>query len=106
MEFINLLAPVVIIATTVFAALAFIFRLRVERRVGALLAEHPEVRHASVDLELRSIFAWNRKRAIDAKIAEMQSGGWTFLRAMPASQRPTIRFWRGGLTLHFIRTYG
>jgi hypothetical protein len=41
---------------------------------------------------------------MDAKIAEMASSGWTFLRAAEASPLRTIRSWGGGLTLHFIRT--
>ena len=50
------------------------------------------------------MFAPAKQREIDAKIAEMQPQGWTFLRAIEASPLRTIRSRGGGLTLHFIRT--
>jgi hypothetical protein len=90
------------------AILLFVFavvpRFRMERRARALLAQHPEAGQTSVYLELHSTFAWDKQREIDAKIAEMQPQGWTFLRAMEASPLRTMRSWGGGLTLHFIRT--
>ena len=84
--------------------LGVIPRIRMERRARALLAEHPGAEHTSVYLELHSTFAGDKQREIDAKIAEMQPQGWTFLRAMEASPLRTLRSWGGGLTLHFIRT--
>ena len=82
----------------------FIPRFRMERRARALLAQHPGAEQTSVYLELHSTFAGGKQREIDAKIAEMQPQGWTFLRAMEASPLRTMSSWGGGLTLHFIRT--
>jgi len=79
-------------------------RFRMERRARALLAQHPGAEQTSVYLELHSTFAGGKQREIDAKIAEMQPQGWTFLRAMEASPLRTIFSWGGGLTLHFIWT--
>ena len=98
-----------IILAAIPAILLFVFfvvvpRFRMERRARALLAEHPGAEHTSVYLELHSTFAGDKQREIDAKIAEMQPQGWTFLRAMEASPLRTLRSWGGGLTLHFIRT--
>lgn len=91
------------------AILLFVFaigipRYRTRRRVRALLAQHPGAEQTSVYLELHSTFAGGKQREIDAKIAEMQPQGWTFLRARAANPLRTISSWGGGLTLHFIRT--
>jgi hypothetical protein len=91
------------------AILSFVFfvvvpRFRMERRARALLAQHPGAEQTSVYLELHSTFAGGKQREIDAKIAEMQPQGWTFLRAMEAGPLRTLFSWGGGLTLHFIRT--
>jgi hypothetical protein len=98
----------IIVLCAIPALLLFVFvivpRFRMERRARALLAEHPEAEHTSVYLALHSTFAGDKQREIDAKIAEMQPQGWTFLRAMEASPLRTLRSWGGGLTLHFIRT--
>ena len=51
-------------------------------------------------------FPWDKQREMDAKIAEMQQQGWTFLRASSAGFLRAMRSWGGGLTLHFIRTTG
>ena len=98
-----LLAVMVVIAATVFVPLVLIPRLRMERRARALLAQHPGAEQKSVYLELHSTWAWDKRREMDAKIAEMQPQGWTFLRAKMAGPLRTIRSWGGGLTLHFIR---
>jgi hypothetical protein len=97
-----------ILFCTIQAVLLIVFvivpHLRTERRARALLAAHPEAEQTSVDLKLHSMFAPGKQREIDAKVAEMQSQGWTFLRAMAAGP---VRFFRsrgGGLTLYFIRT--
>ena len=74
---------------------------RMERRARELLAQHPGAEQTSVFLKLHSTFAWNKQREVDAKIAEMQPQGWTFLRLMEASSMPTFR---SGVTLQFIRT--
>lgn len=78
-------------------------RFRMERRARALLEAHPDAERTTVYLELQSTFAGAKQREIDAKIAEMQPQGWTFLRAMEASPLRTLCSWGGGLTLHFIR---
>ncbi len=99
----------IILLCAIPAFLLFVFfvvvpRFRMERRARALLAQHPGAEQTSVYLELHSTFAWDKKRETDAKIAEMQPQGWTFLRAMEASPLRAIRSRGGGLTLHFIRT--
>lgn len=91
------------------AILLFVFfvavpRFRMERRARALLAQYPGAEQTSVYLELHSIYADGKQREIDAKIAEMQTQGWTFLRVREASPLRAIRSWGGSLTLHFIRT--
>jgi len=78
-------------------------RYRTRQRVRALLAQHPGAEQTSVYLELHSTFPGGKQREIDAKIAEMQPQGWTFLRARAASPLRTMSSWGGGLTLHFIR---
>lgn len=97
------LAVILVIAATVFIPLVLLPRLRMERRARELLARHPGAEQTSVYLELRSTWAWNKQREVDARIAEMQPQGWTFLRAKEASPLRTICAWGGGLTLHFIR---
>ena len=79
-------------------------RLRMERRASALLAQYPGAEQTSVFLKLHSTFAWNKQREVDAKTAEMQPQGWTFLRLSAASPLRTFSLWGGGVTLHFIRT--
>jgi len=44
-----------------------------------------------------------KRVAMDARIAEMATVGWTFLRASEANPLRTLRSWGGGLHLHFIR---
>jgi hypothetical protein len=96
-----LLCAIPVLVLFVFAVA--VPRFRMERRARALLAEHPDAERTSVYLELHSTFAGGKQREIDAKIAEMQPQGWTFLRAMEASPFRTMFSWGGGLTLHFIR---
>jgi hypothetical protein len=79
-------------------------RRQMEERASALLAEHSGAEQISVYLKLRSTFARKKQREIDAKIAEMQPQGWTFLRATVAKPQRTLFSWGGGLMLHFIRT--
>ncbi|MCC7374673.1 MAG: hypothetical protein IT581_08450 [Verrucomicrobiales bacterium] len=78
-------------------------RIRMRRRASALLARHPRAEQTSVYLAFRSGWWSGKQREMDAKIAEMASSGWTFLRAAEANPLLTIRSWGGGLTLHFIR---
>ena len=85
-------------------AMALPPRIRMERRARALLAQHPDAERTSVYLAFRSGSSTARQREMDARIAEMASAGWTFLRAAEASPLRTMRSWGGGLTLHFIRT--
>jgi hypothetical protein len=99
---------IIILLVAVPAILLFWFfvvvpRLRMQRRARALLAEHPGAEQTSVYLPLHSTFARQKRREIDAKIAEMQPQGWIFLRATEASLLKTSLSWGGGLTLYFIR---
>jgi hypothetical protein len=91
-------------AILVFVFIPLVPRFRMERRARALITQNPGAEQTSVYLKLHSAFAWDKKREIDAKIAEMQPEGWTFLRAAEANPLRTIFSWGGGLTLHFIRT--
>jgi hypothetical protein len=75
-----------------------------QRRAGAVRARHPQAEQTSVYLAFRSGWRTGKQGEMDAKIAEMASGGWTYLRAAEANPLRTIRSWGGGLTLHFIRT--
>jgi hypothetical protein len=100
-----------IIIIPFFVAFAFtlivfgiIPRSRMERQARELLAQHPGAEQTSVYLQLYSPFPWDKQREMDAKIAEMQPQGWSFLRARAASPLRTFRSWGGGLMLHFIRT--
>jgi hypothetical protein len=77
--------------------------LRIERRASALLTQNPNAEQTSVYLKLHSTFAWNKQREVDAKIAEMQPQGWTFLRIMEINPSRMIRYCGGGVTLQFIR---
>lgn len=78
-------------------------RIRMRRRASALLARHPHAEQISVYLPFRSGGWSGKQREMDAKIAEMASSGWLYLRAAEANPLRTIRSWGGGLTLHFIR---
>jgi hypothetical protein len=102
----NYIPIIILCAIPAFLLIVFVIipRFRMERRARTLLSQHPGAEQTSVYLELHSTFAGSKQREIDAKIAEMQPQGWTFLRAMEASPLRTMRSWGGGLTLHFIRT--
>lgn len=76
-------------------------RVRMERRARRLLFAHPDAERKSVYLPFPSVKG--KRAAMEARIAEVESGGWTFLRATEASPLRTLRSWGGGLTLHFIR---
>jgi len=104
--FMNYITIISLFAIPTYLVYVFIVvpRRQMEARASALLAEHPEAEQTSVYLKLRSTFARKKQREIDAKIAQMQPQGWTFLRATAASPRRTLFSWGGGLTLHFIRT--
>ena len=104
MNYITMLLLCSIPAILLLVFVVVIPRLRMERRARALLDQHPTAEQMSVYLELHSTFAGGKQREIDAKIAEMQPQGWTFLRATEANPLRTMFSWGGGLTLHFIRT--
>lgn len=106
MENIIVLAAVVVIAVIVLIPMLIIPRFRTERRAKGLLARYPGAEQTSVYLELHRAFGREKRREIDARIAEMQSRGWTFLRGSEASPLRTLRSWGGGLNLHFIRADG
>jgi hypothetical protein len=78
-------------------------RLQMERRARALLSRHPDAERTSVFLAFRSLWSGGKRQEMDARIAEMATTGWTFLRATEANPLRTIRSRGGGLTLHFIR---
>lgn len=78
-------------------------RLRMERRASRLLAQHPDAEKTAVYLKLNSTFAAGKEREIEIKISEMEQQGWIFLRLKEANPLRTIRSWRGGLSLEFIR---
>jgi len=100
--------PLLLLFTAMPFVIAFLIvlprRIQMRRRARAMLAQHPYAEQTSVYLAFRSGWWTAKQRAMDAKIAEMASAGWTFLRAAEASPLRTIRSWGGGLTLHFIRT--
>jgi translation initiation factor IF-2 len=79
-------------------------RIRMARHARGLLAQYPGAEQTSVDLELQSKFAWDKRREMDARKAEMQLQGWTFLRASSVNFFRSMRSRGGALTLHFIRT--
>lgn len=78
-------------------------RFRMEKRSRRLLRAHPDAERKSVYLSFPTVIG---KRAVmDAKIAEIEADGWTFLRATEANPWRTLRSWGGGLTLQFIRPF-
>ncbi len=89
-------------ALTVFG----IRRFRMDRQARELVGQNPGAEQTSVCLQLYSPFPWDKQREMDAKIAEMQQQGWTFLRASSASVFRAMRSWGGAMTLHFIRIRG
>ena len=90
MNYITMILLCAIPAILLFMFYVGVPRFRMERRARALLAQHPGAEQTSVYLELHSTFTGGKQREIDAKIAEMQPLGWTFLRAMEASPLRTI----------------
>src|SRR5437016_976485 len=96
-----MVAPAAIVLFTVAVILPR--RVRMERRARGLLAQHPGAERISVYLAFRSGWWSGKGREMDAKVADMASAGWTFLRATEASPLRTMRSWGGGVNLHFIR---
>ena len=74
------LAVLVIAALLAWVVHTLIPRVRMERRARALLAQHPSAEQTSVYLPFGSAWAGGKRREMEAKIAEMQASGWTFLR--------------------------
>ena len=85
--------------------LVLLRRIRMERRARALLAKHEDAESLSFYLEFRSGWKGGKEREMDAKIAEMATDGWLFLRARAANPLRTIHSWGGRLHLHFIRVH-
>jgi hypothetical protein len=74
-----------------------------ERRAKRLLAQMPRHDRRTVYLSFTSP-GWTRKeKETDAKIAEEEQAGWTFLKATEANPLKTGFSWAGGVNLHFIR---
>lgn len=96
--FIALQAVVVLV---IVAVLVLPERLRLERRARQLLRAFPHAERKSVFLSFPSVMG--RRAVMGARIAEVETDGWTLLRATEASPWRTLRSWGGGLTLHFIR---
>jgi hypothetical protein len=93
-----------ILVLALVAVLVLPERLRMERRARRLLSTHPDAERKSVYLPFPRVMS---KRAVmEARIAEIEVDGWTFLRATEANPWRTLRSWGGGLTLHFIRPSG
>ena len=100
-----------ILLVLLFVALPFVIilmlalpkRVRMERRARELLSQHPQAERTSVYLAFHSGGASGKQREMEAKISEMQSSGWTFLRAHESSPLRTLLSWGGGVTLQFIR---
>ena len=100
-----------ILLVLLFVALPFVIilmlalpkRVRMERRARELLSQHPQAERTSVYLAFHSGGASDKQREMEAKISEMQSSGWTFLRAHESSPLRTLLSWGGGVTLQFIR---
>jgi hypothetical protein len=103
MNYITLLLLCAVPALIPFVFRVGVPRFRMARRARALLAEHPGAERTSVYLPLQSTWASHKQQEIDAKITDMKSEGWIFLRAMEANPLRTIFSWGGGLTLQFIR---
>jgi hypothetical protein len=93
------------IAFVIVLAVVLPRRIRMERCARALLAQHPDAERTSIYLAFHSGWPSGKEKEMDAKISEMSTAGWTFLRGAEASPLRTIRSWGGGLTLHFIRVH-
>ncbi len=78
-------------------------RIRMRRRVKALLAQMPHHELRKVYLAFASGWRGGKGREMEARIAGEEKSGWTFLEASEANPFKTIRAWGGGVNLHFIR---
>jgi hypothetical protein len=95
----------VLMALPVLSALGIALRDRIpmQRRARSLLSQFPDAQRTSIYLPLRSTWPRLKRREMEAKIADMENAGWTFLRGAEASPLRTLRSWGGGMKLHFIR---
>jgi hypothetical protein len=106
METLQILAAVVVLTVLVLTPMVIIPRLRMIRHARELQARYPGAEQTSLYLPLHSTTMGQKQREIEAKIAEMQPLGWTFLKASEANLLRTMRTWGGGVNVHFIRTNG
>jgi hypothetical protein len=79
-------------------------RAHMERRAREILAHNPDAETISLYVPFRSVSPVTRRREMNAKIEEMEAGGWQYLKASEANVARTSKAWGGGLNLHFIRT--
>ena len=64
--------------------LVLIPRVRMARKAREILAQYPDAERTSVYIQYHSV-TWKHKREVlEAKIAEMKTDGWTFLRGAEA----------------------
>lgn len=78
-------------------------RIRMERRARSLLARHPNAERKCIYVAFRSGWPSAKRQTTDDQIREMNTRGWTFLRAAEANPLRTLCSWGGGVNLHFIR---
>jgi len=93
------------VAFVIVLAVVLPRRIRMKRRARALLAQHPDAERTSIYLAFRSGWPSGKQKEMDAKISDMSTAGWIFLRGAEASPLRTIRSWGDGLTLHFIQVH-
>src|SRR4051812_43388543 len=78
-------------------------RMRMERHAKLLLAAMPERDTKAVYLSFPSPWPWRKRALFDSKKEEVESSGWTFLKASKVTFMKSIASVGGGVTLHFIR---
>lgn len=78
-------------------------RRRMQERAKQILREMPHHEEQEIYLRFTSPWPSAKKRAFEAKIAEIEADGWTYLKANEAGFLRTIRSIGGGLNLHFVR---
>lgn len=93
---------VLVVVAVVLVMFVLIPRIRMERRARALLARHAGAERTSVYLAFHSAWMTGKGKEMEAKVSEMSTAGWTFLRATEANPLRTLCSRGGGLTLHFI----
>ena len=78
-------------------------RIRMDRRVRALLATFHNSERTSIYLPFESGWFNGKRMEMETKISDRKAEGWTFLRATEAAPWRTLCSWGGGVNLHFIR---